>query len=490
MELTKLVNSLKVIQLVGEVERKDIESITYDSRKVKKNTLFVAISGFSTDGHKFILDAISKGATAVILENNNAIPEDIFIHRNVTKILVQNSRQALADASNAFFKQPTNLLEVIGITGTKGKTTTSYFIKNILETEGKKSGLIGTIANYIGNKQIYTAMTTPESSDLNQLFADMLSEGCSHCVMEVSSHSLVLKRVSSIDFKTAVFTNLTSDHLDFHGTVEEYLKAKKILFDNLNSEAKVIYNADDENALKIISDTKAKCFSYGTKSGSDFLLSNISYDLSGTTFDINYNGQLFKLKTSLVGAFNASNAAAAFAFGLLSGYNADSVVKAIETTPQVPGRFETIEHKMKKVIIDYSHTADSLEKALLAIHNIVKDSRPIYTVFGCGGNRDKTKRPVMGEIASRLSNKAFVTSDNPRFEDPMEIISDILKGINKPNFEVIENREEAIKKAILNSEENAVILIAGKGHENYQEIKGVRNHFSDKETAEKYLANE
>ncbi|MGE5410980.1 MAG: Mur ligase family protein, partial [Clostridiales bacterium] len=285
MELTKLVNSLKVIQLVGEVERKDIESITYDSRKVKKNTLFVAIAGFSTDGHKFILDAISKGATAVILENNNAIPEDIFIHRNVTKILVQNSRQALADASNAFFKQPTKRLEVIGITGTKGKTTTSYFIKNILETEGKKSGLIGTIANYIGNKQIYTAMTTPESSDLNQLFADMLSEGCSHCVMEVSSHSLVLKRVSSIEFKTAVFSNLTSDHLDFHGTVEEYLKAKKILFDNLNSESKVIYNADDENALKIISDTKAKCYSYGTKSGSDFLLSNISYDLSGTTFD-------------------------------------------------------------------------------------------------------------------------------------------------------------------------------------------------------------
>lgn len=490
MELTKLVNSLRVIQLAGEVERKDIESITYDSRKVKKNTLFVAISGFSTDGHRFILDAISKGATAVILENNNAVPNDIFMHHNVTKILVQNSRQALAEASNAFYKEPTKKMEVFGVTGTKGKTTTSYFIKNILETSGRKTGLVGTIANYIGSRQIYTSMTTPESSDLNQLFADMVSEGCSSCVMEVSSHSLVLKRVNNVEFRVAVFTNITSDHLDFHGTVEEYLKAKKILFDSLKETSIAIYNADDEKSALVISDTKAKTYSYGTKAGADFLVKNISYDLNGTSFEVEYNGESYKIKTGLAGAFNALNAAAAFASCVLSGIDINTVIKGIETTPQVPGRFETIEHKNKIVIIDYSHTADSLEKALEAIHTIVKDERPVYTVFGCGGNRDKTKRPVMGKIASDLSDRVIVTSDNPRFEDPMEIITEIAQGIGKNNYQVIENREEAIKSAIINSEENAVILIAGKGHETYQEIKGVRSHFSDKEIAEKYLSNE
>ncbi|MGE5680809.1 MAG: Mur ligase family protein, partial [Bacillota bacterium] len=294
MELTKLVNSLRVIQLAGEVERKDIESITYDSRKVKKNTLFVAISGFSTDGHRFILDAISKGATAVILENNNAVPNDIFMHHNVTKILVQNSRQALAEASNAFYKEPTKKMEVFGVTGTKGKTTTSYFIKNILETSGRKTGLVGTIANYIGSRQINTSMTTPESSDLNQLFADMVSEGCSSCVMEVSSHSLLLKRVNNVEFRVAVFTNITSDHLDFHGTVEEYLKAKKILFDSLKETSIAIYNADDEKSALVISDTKAKTYSYGTKAGADFLVKNISYDLNGTSFEVEYNGESYK----------------------------------------------------------------------------------------------------------------------------------------------------------------------------------------------------
>jgi UDP-N-acetylmuramoyl-L-alanyl-D-glutamate--2,6-diaminopimelate ligase len=487
MELSKILNSIRVVQVVGEVERKDASSIAYDSRKVKKNSIFVAIPGFITDGHKFILDAINKGASAVVLEKDHFIPEEIFHHRNVLKILVKDSRKALAEISNCFFKEPSKNLILSGITGTKGKTTTSYFIKNIFETAGYKTGLIGTIANYIGEKQIYTSLTTPESSDLNELFSNMLSENCSHCVMEVSSHSLVLNRVSNIKFKSAIFTNITSDHMDFHNTFDEYLKAKKILFDNLDKNAICVYNNDDPYSKKIIVDTKAVSNSYGTIETSDFCLRDINFNLEGTSFIIVYKGDQFNLKTILVGKFNAYNAAAAFANCLLLGISPEVIIRGIASTPQVPGRFEAIIHKGKTVIVDYSHTADSLEKTLQAIQSIVKSKKPIYTVFGCGGNRDRTKRPVMGKIAGNLSKKVFVTSDNPRFEEPMAIIDEIVKGIEKKNYEIIENREDAIKTAIKNTEDDAVILIAGKGHENYQEIKGVRSHLSDKEIAEKHL---
>jgi UDP-N-acetylmuramoyl-L-alanyl-D-glutamate--2,6-diaminopimelate ligase len=490
MELSELLNSVNVIQVVGEVERKDVSSIVYDSRKINKNSLFVAISGFTVDGHNFIRDAVDKGASAIVLEKDHFIPDEMLHHRKVTKILVKNSRKALAELSDSFFKKPSKNLSLTGITGTKGKTTTTYYIKNIFETAGYNTGLIGTIANYICNKQILTSLTTPESSDLNNLFSEMLENGCTHCVMEVSSHSLVLNRVTNITFKTAIFTNITSDHLDFHNTFEEYFKAKKILFDNLNNDAYCIYNYDDPSSIRLIADTKAKCYSYGLDKRSDFHLQNISYDLEGTEFNISSGGNNWKLKTRLVGEFNAYNATAAFANCVLLGIKPEIAVKGIETTPQVPGRFETIQFKNKTAIIDYSHTADSLEKALLAIKNITKGQRPIITVVGCGGNRDRTKRPVMGKIASDLSTKVFVTSDNPRFEEPMFIIDEIVKGIDKNNYQVNENREEAIKTAIQSSEDDAVILIAGKGHENYQEIKGVRNHFSDKEIAEKYLFNE
>ncbi len=487
MELSKLLNSVNAVQVSGVIERKDISSIVYDSRKVKKNSLFVAVSGFTTDGHKFIIDAINKGAVAVILENNDAIPEEIFIHSKVAKILVKDSRIALAEISGCFFSCPSSLLSLIGITGTKGKTTTSYFLRNIFETAGNKTGLIGTIANYIADKQIYTSLTTPESSDLNELYAEMLNENCTHAIMEVSSHSLVLNRVRNLSFKAAVFTNITSDHLDFHKSFEEYLKAKKILFDSLPSDSVVVYNKDDVSWSALTADTKAKCNSYGKTTDCDFQLENIEFDLDGTRFTIKHNGKTYNFSTKLIGEFNAYNAAASFATAFLLGIKPEVIVKGINTTPQVPGRFETIKEKNKTVIIDYSHTADSLEKALLALRSITKNSEPIYTVFGCGGNRDRTKRPVMGKIASELSDHAIITSDNPRFEDPYEIIKEIKAGITKNNYEVIENREEAIKRAIETSEPNSAILIAGKGHENYQEIKGVRNHFSDKEIAEKYL---
>lgn len=487
MELSKLINSLKAIQVTGVVERKDVESVVCDSQKVKRNTMFVAVSGFSVDGHKYIMDAVNAGASAVVLEKDDVVADDFFLHNNVTKILVRNSREALSRVSNAFYHEPSKKLTLLGITGTKGKTTTSYYVKNILQTAGYKTGLIGTIANYVGDIELKTTLTTPESNELHRLMADMVREGCSHCVMEVSSHSLALNRVNDLSFKGAVFTNLTSDHLDFHKTREEYLAAKKILFDILDDSAAALYNFDDESAKKIVANSKAKTFSYGIGKGADFLLSDVEYDLDGTRFSVKHGGLEYDLTTTLVGEFNAYNAAAAFAICILTGIKPEIALEGIRTTPQVPGRFEAVAAGKKKIIVDYSHTADSLEKALQALHKITGAKRKIYTVFGCGGNRDKTKRPIMGEIASRYSDKAIVTSDNPRFEEPLEIIKDITAGIKKSNYEVIESREEAIKKAVQNSEEDAVILIAGKGHETYQEIKGVRSHFSDKEIAEKYL---
>src|SRR5690606_12543925 len=487
MELTELINYLKVIQVAGVVERKDVSSICYDSRKVTKGSLFAAIKGYKTDGHKFIADAINNGAMGVILEDSTALPDEIFIHENVAKILVHDSRKALAEASVAFFHQPSEKLNLIGVTGTNGKTTTTYFIKNIFETAGEKTGLIGTIANYIGDREIKTLLTTPESNDLNELFYNMNTDGCKAAVMEVSSHSLVLKRVYGLKFKFALFTNITSDHLDFHDTFENYFEAKKILFDSLDSDAAAIYNADDPYGKEIVKDTKARKISYGTSPGSDFLIEDIKYDLNGTTFTIKHNGSSYPVSTSLVGSFNAFNASAAFAAAYVKGLNPDKIIEGIKNTKHVPGRFELIDGGEKKVIIDYSHTADSLKKALEAVRDIVGNDVPVYTVFGCGGNRDKTKRPVMGKIASKLSDFVVVTSDNPRFENPLGIIKDIESGIDLKNYIVIENREEAISYAINKSEENAVILIAGKGHENYQEINGVRNNFSDKEAAEKYL---
>ncbi|HSP88389.1 MAG TPA: UDP-N-acetylmuramoyl-L-alanyl-D-glutamate--2,6-diaminopimelate ligase [Ignavibacteriaceae bacterium] len=487
MQLAELVNSIHAIQVAGDVQKKNVSSICYDSRKVKRNSLFVAIKGFNSDGHKFISDAINNGAVAVILEDTSAIPDEIFIHENVVKIVVKDSRKALAEVSDALFDHPSKKIKLIGITGTNGKTTTTYFIKSILEAAGEKTGLIGTIKNWIGEKEIKSSLTTPESNDLNELFYEMKAEGCTYSIMEVSSHSLVLNRVYGLSFSSAIFTNITSDHLDFHQSFENYFEAKKILFDSLSPSAFAIYNSDDEHSRKIIKDTKANLISYGTSSNSDFKLKDVKYDLSGTTFSVEHKENTYPVSTSLIGRFNAYNACAAFATCYSYGFKEEIILKGIKNTKQVPGRFEVIGNKNKKVIVDYSHTADSLEKALLAVKDIVKNSGKIYTVFGCGGNRDKTKRPVMGNIASELSDFVIVTSDNPRFEDPNAIIKDIEAGITKKNFKAIENREEAISYAIKNSEKDAVILIAGKGHENYQEIKGVRNNFSDREVAEKYL---
>lgn len=487
MELSKLVNNINAIQITGEFQSKDVESIEYDSRKVKKNSIFVAIKGYKTDGHKFILDAINKGAISVVLEDDSSVPDEIFRHENVLKILVKNSRVALAELSNSFWDSPSDKLKLIGITGTNGKTTTSYFVKKILETSGYKVGLTGTIANYIGEEKIVSSLTTPESNDMNNLLFDMFKQGCKYAVMEVSSHSLDLERTHSLNFSCGVFTNITSDHLDFHIDFKNYFEAKRKLFLSLPPSAFGVYNTDDCHSIDLIKNSNAQLYSFGQASNADFNISNINYDLSGTQFEIKYKDYLYTASTSLIGEFNAYNACAAFAATVLSGVDTKVAIKGIKETQQIPGRFEKINIEDKTVIVDYSHTADSLEKVLSAIKKITKDQIPVYTVFGCGGNRDKSKRPEMGKIATELSDQVFITSDNPRDEEPISIINNIEKGAVKKNYKIIPDRKEAILEAIESSEKEAVILIAGKGHEDYQEIKGKRIHFSDKEIVQSYL---
>lgn len=488
MELTELINHIKVIQVAGNVQRKDVSSIEHDSRKVKKNSVFVAIRGYKTDGHLFVMDAINKGAVAVVVEEDNNIPDEIFIHADIAKVVVHNSRIALAELSKGFYKDPTSKLKVVGITGTNGKTTTAFILKNIFENAGIKTGLIGTIANYIGSEKIDAKLTTPESNDLNDFFLQMLNKGCKNAVMEVSSHSLVLNRVYGLNFSGAVFTNITSDHLDFHKTFENYFNAKKILFDMLPSNEIAVVNADDNFSMRIVTDSKAKVITYGRNENSEYVISSIKYDLNGTSFTITNKGKSFAVQTKLIGEFNAYNCSAAFVIADQFGIDKEQIIAGIKSTPFVSGRFEVIGTGRKKAIVDYSHTADSLEKAIVALRQIIGSERQLVTVFGCGGDRDKTKRPVMGKVATELSDLVIITSDNPRTESPMQIINDIKQGVVKNNFIVIENRYDAIKYAINKSKDDAAILIAGKGHETYQEINGVRNHFSDQETAREFLS--
>ena len=485
MKISEILNSVNVIQVIGNPEKVEVKAISNNSNEIEEGYVFVAIKGMKKDGHEFIPEAISKKAAAIILEDDK-LPDEIFLQSNCVKILVKNSRKAFAQFATALYSDPSAKLNLIGITGTKGKTTTAFMIKQILDFSGNECGLLGTIANYIGKDEIPAKLTTPETNVINEFLGKMVERGSKACVMEVSSHSLELYRTEGLKFSVAVFTNITSDHFDFHKTFESYLSAKKKLFDQLSESANIVYNLDDLNSGKLLSNSKAKKYSYGMNPDADFVISDIRYDLNGTAFKI--KSKLFEedFTIPLIGVFNAYNAAAAIITSFVFGIKIEIIKEAIAKVKQVPGRFEVIKNKKKTVIVDYSHTTDSLRQALQAVHHLTKGEK-IYCVFGCGGDRDKLKRPEMGEAAAELSDFVFVTSDNPRDEEPMSIINDIITGIKKSNYAIEEKREEAIRRAICESEENAVILIAGKGHENYQEIHGIRKYFSDRETAIKYL---
>lgn len=469
-----------------------ISGISYDSRKVKPGYVFVCVEGYRADGHAYVKSAIDKGAAAVVAQKDVEVPDDIPV------ILVRDSRKALALMGAAFAGFPARKLNVIGVTGTNGKTTTVFLIEEILKKAGYKTGLIGTIMNKIGDKILPVTNTTPESLDLQLLLKEMVDNSVSHVVMEVSSHALELDRIAGVEFDTAVFTNITQDHLDFHLTMDNYLKAKKKLFSELHRDSVKggqkhgIVNIDDPCAQDIREAVSGQVVTYGVKRECNIKACHINLQANGVTLDVLTPTGDMTLFLHLTGLFNVYNALAAVAVGFVNGIDLRDIKIALESVKGVPGRLEKIDEGQPfTVFVDYAHTPDGLENIIKAAREFTKGR--IITVFGCGGDRDRSKRPIMGEIAARLSDYAVLTSDNPRTEDPLMILSDVENGIrrvaDRGKYSVIPDRREAINFAISMAEPGDVVLIAGKGHETYQQVKDKVLHFDDREVAREALKN-
>ena len=463
-----------IINVAGPVDI-GITDICFDSRLVKEGSLFVAVKGTQSDGHSFIPYVSAKGAVAIVCE---VLPLDIY--SGITYVQVQNSSSALAHIASNYFENPSEKLKLIGVTGTNGKTTTATLLFHLFRSLGYKCGLLSTIKNQINETVISATHTTPDPLQLNSLLSDMVSENCTHVFMEVSSHSVVQKRTDGLIFAGGVFTNITHDHLDYHKTFENYIKAKKEFFDNLPSHAFAIVNADDKNGMVMLQNTKASKYTYAMRSMADYRCKLIENDFSGLL--INIDGQ--EVVCRLVGSFNAYNLTAAYATAILLGEQKIDILSALSVLGPVEGRFDFITSPGKITgIIDYAHTPDALKNVLSTIHDINGGLGRVITIVGCGGDRDKTKRPIMAKIACEMSDKVILTSDNPRSEDPVEIIQQMEEGISiseKRKAISITDRKEAIKTAVSFAQPGDVILVAGKGHEKYQEIKGVRSPFDDK----------
>ncbi|WP_297634163.1 UDP-N-acetylmuramoyl-L-alanyl-D-glutamate--2,6-diaminopimelate ligase [uncultured Clostridium sp.] len=480
MKLNKLLEGLHY-KLIQGSEEKDVNGVNYDSRKVEENDLFVCVKGFTSDGHKFASTAIEKGAKVIVCE------DIIEAKDGVTIIKVEDSRKALAIIGSNFYGNPKEKLKIIGVTGTNGKTTTAFMIKKILEHNEKKVGLIGTIANYIGDEKIETERTTPESLELHELFSKMVEENVEFCVMEISSHSLELDRVYGIEFQSGIFTNLTRDHLDFHKTFENYYNAKLKLFPR---SKKAIVNIDDEWGKRVILDLDKlnlkNYITYSLKKG-DLVPKEIKEEGMDTKFKVEFGGEKEEMTLPIPGNYNIYNALGSILACINAGISLKGIKEGIKNV-SVPGRCERVMRDKNlpyEILIDYAHTPDGLLNVLETCREFTKGR--LISVFGCGGDRDKVKRPEMGEIGTRLSDIAIITSDNPRTEDEEEIIKDILKGIKKDNYIKITSRYDAIKKAIEIAKEDDVILIAGKGHETYQILKSGKIHFDEREVIEEIL---
>jgi len=494
MKLSELVKNISITEVVGDTE-KEITNIVYDSRKAKEASLFVAIRGAQFDGHRFIVDAIGSGASAVAVEDDSIINDDYFLSHHTTKLLVPSTRRALALVSSNFYGHPAEKLKVVGITGTNGKTTSTYLIKSIMQAAGERVLLVGTITYSLNDDPLEAVTnTTPESLDLHRMMAQAIENGADSAVMEVSSHSLVMDRVYGIPFKVALFTNLTQDHLDFHRTMEEYFKAKKILFDSLPTTSIAISNIDDPYGKRIVADASVKKLFYGFGQDADFRIVKSSFGIDGTSIAVRYHGKDFSITSNLIGKFNIYNLAAAFAAAVSIGYDPSKACDALSKVQGVKGRFERIDSgKGFVVVVDYAHSPDSLEKTLQSAREMLASAAKggrLITVFGCGGNRDRTKRPKMGKIADELSDIAIVTSDNPRFEDPEAIADEVLAGMSVNNKRVLRivDRHEAISEALKRALPNDIVVLAGKGHEDYQHVKGVKHHFDDREEVEEQLS--
>ena len=491
IQVTKLLQMAygKMVQTEDVIVRK----IAYDSRTVEKGDVFVAIRGMKLDGHRFIEDAVRQGARAVVLEDDRAMPDSFFLHNDVLKIVVGNSRRALAKMAANYYGHPAQKLRLMGITGTNGKTTSTHLLRSILEATGEKVGLIGTIEYKVGEEMIPALHTTPESLELNSLLDAMVKSGCRSAVMEVSSHALALDRVYGFDFQLALFTNLTQDHLDFHGTMDAYFNAKKLLFDGLGEESIAVTNLDDERGLSIVTSTKARRVTYGVEKRGDVAVENVKTGMDGTSFSVRYGGKAMTISSPLTGRFNLYNLVGVVASTLALGVNRADIQMGVERVGSVRGRFERIlSPKGWTVIIDYAHTPDALKKTLEAIREMRSVNQPgkIITIFGCGGERDRAKRPQMGRIASELSELTVVTSDNPRHEDPEHIIDEVLEGVQRGvKVMRITDRREAIRAGLGLAEQGDIVLIAGKGHETYQVLGDRKIHFDDREVVEAYLSS-
>lgn len=452
----------------------EVSTICFDSRLVQTNSLFVAVAGTQVDGHQFIELAIEKGATSIVCE---IIPQKL--NDKVTYVEVKDSSKALGIIAANYYNNPSSELKLVGITGTNGKTTTTTLLYDLFTALGCKTGLLSTVVNKIGKQEIVATHTTPDAIQLNRLLREMVVQGCEYCFMEVSSHAIHQNRVQAIEFIGGVFTNITHDHLDYHKTFDEYIKAKKMFFDNLSSSAFALVNKDDKNGLVMLQNTKAKKYTYALKSMADYTCKVIENDFNGMLLNISGND----VWTKLIGGFNAYNMLAIYSVADLLGMDKLKTLTAISNLTSVDGRFQYIKSTNNVAgIVDYAHTPDALKNVLKTINEIRTGNEQVITVVGCGGDRDKTKRPIMASIACENSTKVILTSDNPRSENPDKIISEMKKGIEAVYFKkvlAITNREEAIKTACSLANDGDIILVAGKGHEKYQEIKGVKYPFDD-----------
>lgn len=475
MLLVDIIKGIRVDEIIGDAKC-NIADVHIDSRRIAKGHLFVAMRGTQVDGHGYIQSAIDKGAVAIVCEQ---FPESIV--EGVTYVRVPNSEETVGPIATAFNGYPTEKVRLIGVTGTNGKTTIATLLYDMFRAMGYKVGLVSTVCNYIDGEAIPTEHTTPDAITLNALLGRMADEGCKYVFMEVSSHSVAQHRIGGLKFAGGIFTNLTRDHMDYHKTVDNYLRAKKTFFDTLPKDAFVVTNADDKNGLVMTQNTRAKVYTYSLRSLADFKGRILENYFDGMLLDIN-NVEVF---VQFIGKFNASNLLAVYGAACLLGKRPEEVLTVLSTLRPVNGRFEALHSPSGyTAIVDYAHTPDAITNVLNAIQEVQGSKGKVITVVGAGGNRDKGKRPLMAQEAVKGSSRVIITSDNPRFEEPQDIISDMLEGLTpaqRTNVVTIVDRREAIRTACMLAEKGDVILVAGKGHETYQDVKGVKHHFDDKE---------
>lgn len=475
MKLNELLKNVEILNTQGDVDV-EITGVNIDSRRIEAGHLFVAIPGTVTDGHKFIPKAIELGATAVLCEK---LPEEQ--DPKVTFVQVASTESCVGEVATQFYGDPSRKLKLVGVTGTNGKTTIATLLYNMFRKFGHKCGLLSTVCNYIEDEAIPADHTTPDPIELNRLLAQMVDAGCEYAFMECSSHAIAQKRIGGLKFAGGLFTNLTRDHLDYHKTFENYRDAKKAFFDGLEKDAFAITNADDKNGMVMVQNCKANVKTYSTRTMADFKAKIIECHFEGMYLDI--NGK--EVGVQFIGKFNVSNLLAVYGAAVMLGKKPEDILLIMSTLKSVNGRLEPI-HSPEgyTAIVDYAHTPDALENVLNAIHEVLNGKGKVITVCGAGGNRDKGKRPIMAQEAVKQSDKVIITSDNPRFEEPQDIINDMLAGLDQKQMKKvvsIVDRREAIRTACMLAEKGDVILIAGKGHEDYQEIRGVKHHFDDKE---------